>query len=569
MASHDSAVGLREKPGFFEAFTPKLITVWREGYTLANLRADALAGLAVAIVALPLSMAIAIACGARPETGLYTSIIGGFVLSAFGGSRYQIGGPAGAFIVVVSMALQHFGANGFLVAVMFAGVLLMIAGFLKLGTYVRYVPHPVIVGFTAAIAIVIFSSQIKYLFGLSVPHEPAAIAPKIMALAQAYGTFSLATTLVSLACIGIIVGLRAWRPHFPGFLAAVAFGAIANLAFKLKLATLGTAFGHMPRSLPLPHLPHVDFSLLAAVAPTALTFAMLGSIESLLSAVVADGMTGRKHRSNGELVAQGLANLASAAFGGLAVTGVVARTAANIRAHAHGPLAGMFHAAFILIFLMFAAPATEQIPLCALAAVLAVVCWNMADRANFFAILKHDRGEALLLMVTFLLTLFTDLTIGITAGVTLGALMFMHRMAEMTKVSVDPRGEDEDSVADAEDNNDDILVTRIAGPFFFGAANSIGSVLERLGDRPKAFIVDLASVPMADVTGARTLQDFVTRVRKRGASVYLINTQPKVEQILQNCGLAMPFVTYARNEAEARKMARAAFDAPAPMAGIA
>ncbi|MBV1707323.1 MAG: SulP family inorganic anion transporter [Hyphomicrobiales bacterium] len=535
-------------PSILESFTPKSITVLREGYRLDALRADAIAGLTVAIVALPLSMAIAIACGARPEDGLYASIVGGFFLSVFGGSRFQIGGPAGAFIVVVATAIHSFGYEGFLLAVVMAGFFLVLAGLLRLGSFARYVPHPVIVGFTAAVAILIFSSEIKDMFGLHPGPQPAALFPKLAVLARSWATFSPASTALSIGSIILIVALRRWRPKWPGYIVAVAAASVLTAGLHLNVPTLGSVFGAMPQGLNVPHVPHVSIDLIIKLLPTALIFAALGSIESLLSAVVADSMTGRRHRSNVELVAQGIANIMSALFGGLAVTGVVARTAANIRAHAHGPMAGMFHSAFLLLFLVAGGPLIERIPLAALAAVLGIVCWNMADRKNFVALLRHDRSEAMLLLTTFLLTLFTTLTVGIGVGVTLGALTFMHRMAGLTGVAVVSPAEieenDEDADAALPPHSDKVLVTRIEGPFFFGAASEIGRVLERLGDRPLAFVIDLVGVPLADSSGAQTLHDFIARERQRGAQIYLANVAPKVREVLERAHIGAPLVTF-------------------------
>ncbi len=542
-------------PSILESFTPKSVTVLREGYRFDALRADAIAGLTVAIVALPLSMAIAIACGARPEDGLYASIVGGFFLSVFGGSRFQIGGPAGAFIVVVATAIHTYGYEGFLLAVIMAGFFLVVAGLLRLGSFARYVPHPVIVGFTAAVAILIFSSEIKDMFGLNPGPLPAALFPKLGVLARAWATFSPASTALSIGSIVLIVALRRWRPKWPGYLVAVALASVLAWALHLNVPTLGSVFGAMPQGLNMPHVPHVSLDLMIKLLPTALIFAALGSIESLLSAVVADSMTGRRHRSNVELVAQGIANVMSALFGGLAVTGVVARTAANIRAHAHGPMAGMFHSAFLLLFLMVGGPLIERIPLAALAAVLGIVCWNMADRKNFVALLGHDRSEAVLLLATFLLTLFTTLTVGIGVGVTLGALNFMHRMAGLAGVAVVTPGEAEDVDEDVEAllplHSDKVLVTRINGPFFFGAASEIGRVLERLGDRPLAFVIDLVGVPLADSSGAQTLHDFISRERKRGAKIYLANVAPKVREVLERAHIGAPLVTFCEQTRDA------------------
>jgi SulP family sulfate permease len=331
----DAGRSRRNEPTFAELFTPKLISAWREGYGLGDFKADALAGITVAIVALPLSMAIAIASGAPPERGLYAAMVGGFLVSALGGSRHQIGGPAGAFIVLVAAVIGRHGFDGFMLATFLAGLILMVVGFLRLGTYVKYVPSPVIVGFTTGIGIIILASQVRDFLGLTlVGPEPAEILPKLEALAVALPTFNPATIAISVATVGLIVGIKKMLPNWPNLLIAVAAATLAVWLFQLPVETIGSRFGAVPRTLPFPALPAISLERIGAVLPDALAIAFLAGIESLLSAMVADGMTGRRHRSNCELVAQGAANAATAVFGGLAVTGTIARTATNIRAGA-------------------------------------------------------------------------------------------------------------------------------------------------------------------------------------------------------------------------------------------
>ena len=326
------------EPSFVELFTPKSITVLREGYGFADLRSDIVAGMTVAIVALPLSMAIAIASGVTPERGLYTAIVGGFLVSALGGSRFQIGGPAGAFIVLVAATVEAHGPDGLLLATMLSGLIMLVAGYLRLGTYIKYIPYPVTVGFTSGIATIIFASQIKDLLGLTLPgREPGAIVAKLEALWHALPTANPVALAVAAGSIGTIAAVRRWRPRWPGMLIAVALAAFATWWFTLPVETIGTRFGGIPRALPAPALPPMSIEKIAAVLPAALSFALLGGIESLLSAVVADSMSGRRHRSNCELVSQGFANIATAVFGGFCVTGTIARTATNVRAGARGP----------------------------------------------------------------------------------------------------------------------------------------------------------------------------------------------------------------------------------------
>jgi sulfate permease, SulP family len=410
-----------------EPFEPKLVAVLREGYTVQHLRHDAVAAITVAIVALPLSMAIAIASGVAPERGLYAAIIGGFLISALGGSRFQIGGPAGAFIVLVSATVAAHGIDGLLIATAMAGVLMTVAALLRIGSYVRLIPHPVIVGFTAAIAVTILASQLHDLLGLELTREPAAFLPKLAALWHAAATFNVSAIIMAVLSIAAILSLKRWAPRAPGLLIAVAGAAVLAWLMHLPVETIGSRFGGVPNTLPMPSLPQITWSRLWSLLPTALTFALLGAIESLLSAVIADGMTGRRHRSNSELFAQGIANVGSALFGGLCVTGTIARTATNIRAGGRTPVAGMLHAVVLLLVLLLAARLVAFVPLAALAAVLVMAAWNMVERPAIAHMLRHARGEALVLFTTLAVTLLHDLMWGIIAGTALAVAMMRLR----------------------------------------------------------------------------------------------------------------------------------------------
>ena len=402
-------------------YRPKLISMLSEGYSLAALRKDAVAAVTVAIVALPLSMAIAVASGVAPGRGLYTAVVGGFFVSALGGSRYQIGGPAGAFIVLVAATVAKFGIEGLLLAVLLSGLMLTLIGLSRLGSLIRYIPHAVAVGFTCGIAVTILASQLKDLCGLKLTGaEPGPFFPKLAVLAVALPSLSAAALAVGAGSAALIFTLRWWRPNWPGMLIAVVAASTATLLFKLPIETIGSHFGEIPHGLLAPRLPEFTSSLFIEILPAAFSFTLLGGVESLLSAKVADGMTGRKHRYNMELVAQGIANVASAFFGGISVTGTIARTATNIRAGAKSPVAGILHSAFVLLFMLVAAPLASFIPLAALAGVLVVVCWNMAEKKEFWKLL-HDWRTALVLIATFGLTLLFDLTTGIIAGCVLAA----------------------------------------------------------------------------------------------------------------------------------------------------
>jgi SulP family sulfate permease len=539
------------QPSFAELFTPKLVSVFREGYSFASFRADLMAGLTVAIVALPLSMAIAIGSHATPAQGLYTSIVGGFVVSLLGGSRFQIGGPAGAFIVLVAATVQQHGMDGLILATILSGIMLMGIGYLRLGTYIKFIPYPVTVGFTAGIAVTIFSGEIKPLLGLSFSGaEPGPLLEKIPFLWSNLSTLSLAALSLSVACIALLAGLRFWRPRWPAMLIVVALAALVTVALKLPVETIGSQFGGIPRDLPLPALPQFNLQKVLAVMPNAISFALLGAIESLLSAVVADGMTGRRHRSNCELVGQGVANIASGLFGGICVTGTIARTATNVRAGARSPVSGIAHALFLLLFILVAAPLASYIPLAVLAAVLAVVCWNMFERDAFLTLLRASRGDAAVLLATFGITLFRGLTEAIVVGFALGSVLFIHRMSQTTALEthVPLAAEDvPDDGADDEASGQDptVVVYRISGAFFFGAAASIGTVLEQIGDAHRNLIIDFTAVPFVDSTGAKTIEGLARKAAQRGVGVTLTGMSEGVRRELAAQGARRPLVNKA------------------------
>ena len=493
------------------AFTPKLLTVLREGYALPRLRADLLAGLTVAIVALPLSMALGIASGASPDKGLVTAIIAGFLISALGGSRVQVGGPTGAFVVVIAGVIAHHGYTGLLAATLMAGVILIVAGYVGIGRLMRFVPMPVVTGFTAGIAVIIASGEVGDFLGLRAGHVPAEFVPKWLAYLGAISTVSLATVGVGLGTLALILGLRRVNPRLPGYLIAIVAAGLVVALGHLPVETVGQRFPAMPTSLPLPQLPVLSFGILRDVLPSAFTIAFLAGIEALLSAVVADGMTGYRHRSGQELVGQGVANIASALFGGLPATGAIARTATNIRAGAQTPVAGMAHAGFLLLILLLAGRLVAYVPMPALAAILLIVAWGMSEIDRFRALLRMDAGERALLLLTFALTVFVDLTVAIGVGVTLASLLFMARMSEATGVL-----EDDDSVEDADQRAalpPGVEVFRIAGPMFFGAASEMVDALGRIGSSPRAVILRLDRVPYIDSSGVHVLETVVHAIR--------------------------------------------------------
>jgi sulfate permease, SulP family len=550
------------EPTFVELFTPKLVTVLRERYGVADLRADAIAGLTVAIVALPLSMAIAIASGLTPDRGLFTAIVGGFLVSALGGSRFQIGGPAGAFIVLVAATVQQHGIEGLILATMLSGFILLAIGILRLGTYIKYIPYPVIVGFTSGIAVIIFASQIKELLGLSLDKEPGPLLPKLAALGEALPTFNPAAGVVSLLTVGAIVAIRRVRPHWPAFIIAVAVVSLLAFTLDLQLETIGSRFGGIPHSLPAPHMPELSLDRISAILPTAFSFALLGGIESLLSAVVADSMSGRRHRSNCELAAQGVANVASALFGGFCVTGTIARTATNVRAGARGPVSGMLHSVFLLVFMIVGAPLASYIPLSALAAVLAVVAWNMAEKHEFATLVRASRGDAVVLLATFTLVVFRDLTEGILVGFGISSLVFLRRMADAIEIERPQLFFEQDRADTANGNgrkpydaaiatDPDVVVYRITGAFFFGAAATVGAALDRIAEHPKAYVIDFSAVPILDSTAAATIEGFVRKASRHNAAIFIAGAPRPVRRMLLVHGVRPPRVRFRSTLADA------------------
>lgn len=541
----------KARPGFWSdwrLFIPKSITVpVQEGYSWADFRADAVAGLTVAIVALPLAMAIAIASGVTPAAGLITAVVAGFLISALGGSRFQIGGPTGAFIVVVYGVVTTHGFEGLLLATLMAGVILVIAGLLRVGAWVKYIPEPVITGFTAGIAIIIFTSQIRDLFGLQMAADaPAAFIPKMLAFWDARETAAPTALALSACALGAIVLLRRFAPRAPAFLIAVVGVTAAALALGLPVETLGTRFGGVSAALPMPALPEITLAKMQALLPAALTIAFLAGIESLLSAMVADGMTGRRHRSNCELVAQGVANIASPLFGGISATGAIARTATNIRAGARTPFAGMMHAAFVLLFMLSLGPLLSFVPLASLAAVLAIVAWNMSERERFLALLRGPVGDRVVLLATFGLTVFVDLTVAIEVGIVLAALIFMHRMAEATAVEHGCALEDQDqddlstpheTYAARAELPPGVEVFELHGPLFFGAVSRLNDALDAVFPLPRAFILRLRDAPMIDTSGVAALERFVRRCASHDSHVILAEAKPAVREVLTKMGV--------------------------------
>lgn len=525
-------------------FVPKLYTVLRQGYGWNDLRADAIAGLTVAIVALPLAMALAIASGTTPEKGLYTAIVAGFLISALGGSRVQIGGPTAAFIPVVFVVIQKFGFGGLILCTLLAGLMLIGAGLLRLGTLMKYMPQPVITGFTAGIAVSIFSSQVKDLLGLRMGTVPADFFPRWAAYGKHLATTQPAAVALAVLGLAVIVALRRWKPNWPGFLIALVICTFVGVGFAMPAETIGSRFGDLPSTLPIFDFPHIPFERTFELLPASFTIAFLAGVESLLSAVVADGMIGGRHRSNGELVAQGVANVGSALFGGLPATGAIARTATNVRAGGRSPVAGMLHAAFLLLFMLLLAPLMHYVPLAALAAVLLVVAWNMSEYQHFRHTMSAPKGDRLVLLLTFFLTVFFDLTVAIEAGIVLAAFVFMFRMAEAVEVSsgvrlLDENGEEDPAGADDQRAllPEGVEVFQINGPLFFGASNRLDNLLDQFFSPPRVFILRMRLVPIVDASGVHALKTLADRCHRRGIVLIVSGLQPQPKRVIADMHL--------------------------------
>lgn len=526
----------------WKLFLPKTITVLRQGYGPTDFRADTIAGLTVAVVALPLAMALAIASGATPEVGLITAVVAGFLISALGGSRFQIGGPTGAFVVIVYGVISKYGYDGLLMATLMAGGILVAAGLARVGTLIKYIPDPVTTGFTSGIAVIIMASQIKDILGLEAASVPAELIPKLQALWAVRETLSLPAFGLSAACVGGILLLRRYVPRAPGFLVITVLAAGVVALTQWPVETIGSRFGEMNARLPLPSLDFWRWDNAVALLPSALTIALLAGVESLLSAVVGDQMTGRRHRSNLELVAQGVANVASAAVGGLPATGAIARTATNIRSGARSPVAGMLHAIFLLLFMLLLSPAMKLVPMASLAAILVVVALNMAEAHRFRLILRTSHGDRAVLLATFALTVLVDLTVAIGVGMVLAAFVFMHRMAGLASIEGGtPIIEgDEDDLSPGPGGRytpnrglpPDIAVLTFRGPLFFGSATVVKDALDRIGARKRAWVLRLEDVPMLDPTGAFAFGDLLKRLLDEGDEVLIVGAGHSVLRAL-------------------------------------
>ncbi|HEY3746909.1 MAG TPA: SulP family inorganic anion transporter [Gemmatimonadaceae bacterium] len=517
---------------------PKIVTALKD-YNREKFLGDLVAGLIVGVVALPLAIAFAIASGVTPGRGLWTAIVAGFLISLLGGSRVQIGGPTGAFVVIVYGIVQKYGIDGLTVATVMAGVILVVMGIAKLGTMIKFIPHPVITGFTSGIALIIFSGEIKDFFGLRMGGVPADFIGKINAYATNATGFTPEALAVALLALAIIVLWPRVNRRIPGpFIALIATTLLVKM-MGLPVETIGSRFGGISASVPHPQIPHLSFLQIAALVGPAFTIAVLAAIESLLSAVVSDGMIGGRHRSNMELIAQGVANMVSPLFGGIPATGAIARTATNVKNGGRTPVAGIIHSLTLLIITVFAGRWAGLIPMATLAAILVVVSYHMCEWRTFLAELRSPKGDVAVLLTTFLLTVFIDLTVAISVGMVLAAFLFMKRMAEVTNVRALKQEFDDEGVDRYESDENGmrlrdipagVEVYEINGAFFFGAAETFRDTIAAIGGKPRVLIIRMRDVLLLDSTGMHALRDVVHRSRKAGTAVLLsdLHMQPLV-----------------------------------------
>lgn len=517
---------------------PKLVTCLKT-YTKEQFIKDVIAGIIVAIIALPLAIAFAIASGVSPEKGLLTAIIGGALVSLLGGSRVQIGGPTGAFVIIVFGIIEKHGMNGLLIATMLAGIFLVLMGVFKMGSMIKFIPSPIITGFTSGIAVVIFSTQIKDFFGLHMNVVPSEFIAKWMAYFNSMHTVNWQSLMIALVTIGIILFWPKINKTIPGTFIAIIIATLLTLVFDLKIDTIGSQFGNLKATMPTLVIPSVNLQTINDLMLPALTIALLAGVESLLSAVVADGMIGGRHRSNMELTAQGIANIVVALFGGIPVTGAIARTAANVKTGGRTPIAGIVHAVMLMFIMIVFMPYVKLIPMAALASVLIVVSYNMGDWEAFEKIYKAPKSDALVFLLTFVLTIFVDLVVAISIGVVLSSFLFMRRMAEITDVKYIIDDMSDDDIGEILNNvkaPEHVSFYEISGPFFFGAANKFVNAIREMDVPSAILIVKMTNVPVIDSTAYHSLEMLYDVCRKHHTKLIMLQLQEQPIKMLEKYG---------------------------------
>lgn len=516
-----------------------------EGYNASAIRKDLISGLIVGIIAIPLGMAFAIAAGVKPEYGIYTTIVAGIIISLCGGSKFQIGGPTGAFIPILFAIVMQYGYENLLIAGFLAGIILVLMGVLKLGALIKYIPRPVTIGFTSGIAVIIFSGQIVNFLGLSGVQKHEGFLPNMKEIAVHLTSLNIYSVITAGISLAIILLMPRFLPKVPSSLAALVVSSlVAALFFKGQIATIGSSFGAIPSTLPHFHIPEISWDRIQMLIRPALIIAMLGGIESLLSAVVADGMAGTRHNSNRELIGQGIANMVTPLFGGIPATGAIARTATNIKNGATSPLSGVIHGVVVLVILILCAPYASHIPLASMAPILMLVAWNMSERREFAHVLQTRTSDTIVLLITFLLTVFTNLTTAVEIGLVLAIVLFVKRMGELltvAKVLPDPNNKHEKVQAHMVYEGHDcpqISIYTIDGPLFFGAANLFEkSIMDTINQRPGILLLRMGKVPFMDTTGELNLASIVKHFKKFGGMVLLSGVQHQPLEVLQKTGL--------------------------------
>lgn len=524
-------------------FRPRIMNVFKKGYSKELFFKDLGAGLIVGVVALPLAMAFAIASGLSPQQGLYTAVVAGFLISLFSGSNFQIGGPTGAFVVIVAGVVAKYGYEGLALATIMAGVLLIVMGLSKLGALIKFIPYPVTIGFTSGIALIIMFGQIKDFMGLTTPALPESFLSKLLILFKSLPTVNLSALLIG---VFTIVFMKVWPKisyKIPAPLIAIIVSSLAVKFFALPVATIGSRFGNLPYRFPVFHVPVFSWNLISVLFPVAFSIALLAGIESLLSAVVADGMTGQKHNSDTELVAQGIANIGSTLFFGMPAAGAIARTATNIKNGGKTPISGIIHALVLLLIMLFFSKWTSYIPMATLAGVLIMVGYNMGEWSLFRRVLKGLHSDALVLLTTFLLTVLIDLTVAIQVGMVMAAFLFMYRMSAVTEARFVT--DDLSSLFDEYPEHintykipEGVAIFEVNGPFFFGAADKFKVAMASIDKFPKVLILRMRHVPSMDMTGLKALEEIVSSYLKKGSQIVLSGVQKKPRELIVKSGLA-------------------------------
>jgi SulP family sulfate permease len=518
---------------------PKLMKmIDRKEITKERILKDIISGIIVAIIALPLSVALGISSGVSPEKGLITAIIAGFFISFLGGSRVQIGGPTGAFVVIVYGIIEKYGINGLIISTLMAGIILVILGLCKFGSIIKFVPHPITVGFTSGIAITLLSTQVKDFLGLSIDKVPAEFIPKWQSYFTHMNTFSLVTFLVGLGALIIMILWPKINKTIPGSLVALILSTLVVNLFNLPVETIGSRFANLSSSIPMPALPSLSFETITNLIGPAITIAILAAIESLLSAVVADGMVGGQHDSNMELIAQGVGNIASALFGGIPATGAIARTAANVRNGGRSPIAGIVHAITLLLIMMVFMPLAKLIPMTTLAAILIIVSYNMGEWKTMYSLLKAPKSDVTVLLITFILTVVFDLVVAIEIGMVLAMFLFMKRIADTTKIEtlVTCCNNDNENSMIKENNKDNIIIYEINGPLFFGMVHKFMDVMKEVNPSYDALVLDLTNVNAVDSSAIEVLERLFERCNKNDIKLLLANINEQPRKVLTSMG---------------------------------